>query len=254
MINQWTTYEQPLNELTRASLRIEHALQQARHYIHQTSVWDHRAAMVSMVDTLNILDRPDLKAKLVTELKRYQETFEKWANSPHLDHSKLNTVAAKIETLLNRLHHLAGRFGQSLRENAFFEHVRQHLSNGGYQFDAPAFHCWLNQSAEQRKSQLNAWYQEFELIETTTHLLLSLTRQSGQPKKIHVEAGYYEQSLDPNAPWQLLQVAVPTEMLAFPEISAGRHRLCIRFLTPNFPEKGQQISNNFACQLTCCVI
>jgi cell division protein ZapD len=58
-------YEQPVNEHVRVCLRLEQLFNQTLHWMRGTSAWDSRAAISALLEILNVLDRPDLKAKLV---------------------------------------------------------------------------------------------------------------------------------------------------------------------------------------------
>jgi Uncharacterized protein conserved in bacteria len=59
---------------------------------------------------------------------------------------------------------------------------------------------------------------------------LTLIRQSVVPTHEHAPRGFFQQSLDPNLPYQLLRVSLPASASYFPEISGGKHRFTVRFL------------------------
>ncbi len=81
-------YEQPVNEHMRVCLRLEHLFEQAMHWLHGTHSWDSRAALAVILEIINVLDRPDLKTKLVKELSRYITVLARFAETPHIDRSK----------------------------------------------------------------------------------------------------------------------------------------------------------------------
>ena len=66
--------------------------------------------------------------------------------------------------------------------------------------------------------------------------------------------GFFQQSLDSNLPIQLIRVAVPAELPYFAEISAGKHRLTIRFLEPQPGRRPLQAQESVEFQLTCCTL
>src|SRR3990167_4743370 len=61
-------YEQPLNEIIRVCLRLELLFQQIDHRLNDISILGTREIVSLVINVLNILDRPDLKAKLAKEL------------------------------------------------------------------------------------------------------------------------------------------------------------------------------------------
>ncbi|MFW6021354.1 MAG: cell division protein ZapD, partial [Guyparkeria sp.] len=45
------------------------------------------------------------------------------------------------------------------------------------------------------------------------------------------EEGFLQQSIESATPYQLLRVMIDDEIDAYPEISAGKHRFTVRFMT-----------------------
>ncbi len=255
MVTTVITYEQPVNELIRICLRLEHCFQQAEYYMQGDSVWDTRNVLTAINEILNIIDRPDLKTKLTQECQRHHENLEKLQHSPNIDITKLQHILDNLDTVRSQLHKTAGKFAQKLRENKFLEQIRQQLASGeAYAFDTPAYHCWLAQPVNTRIQQLSSWIKELNLIQTASRLLLQLTRQSNVAKPQTAVAGFYEQTLDSQASWQLIRVLIPTNVSAYPEISVGRHRLCIRMLTPSNNEKATQTDADVNFSLACCML
>jgi len=72
------------------------------------------------------------------------------------------------------------------------------------------------------------------MLREVSELLLHLIRQSADPLTMTAQEGFYQQSLNPSVPYQLVQITIPIEMNVFPEISVGKHRMAIRFLSPDF--------------------
>lgn len=56
-------YEQPLNEIVRTCLRLEHVFHSAHHFLAKSNTWDYRAAVRALTEIMAILDRPDFKGK-----------------------------------------------------------------------------------------------------------------------------------------------------------------------------------------------
>jgi cell division protein ZapD len=94
-------FEQPVNEHTRACLRLEQLFQQLAHCLGGPSVWDSRSALAAIIDILNILDRPDLKTKLTKELCRHLANLARLEQTPHVDRKKLSVILIELEDIVD---------------------------------------------------------------------------------------------------------------------------------------------------------
>ncbi len=248
-------FEQPINEHIRVCLRLEHLFDQMFHWLHGTSSWDSRAALAALLEILNVLDRPDLKAKLVKELTRYSSLLSRFNETPHIDRTKLAAVLEDIEQTIHHLHNMQGRIAQHLRDNDFLISVRQHLLNpgGGCSFDVPIYHFWLQQPPSERIGQLTHWLGSLKIIHTAVSLALRLIRQSSAPQLHVAHAGFYQSALDSAASIQLIRVIVPYGAGVYPEISVGRHGVSIRFYRLDLSERATQTTEDIRFHLTVCV-
>lgn len=248
-------YEQPINEHVRVCLRLEHLFNQILHHLHGQDLWSSREALASIIDTLNVLDRPDLKTKFVKELGRYSTIMSRFANTPHIDHNKLSAIQNELDQTIHHLHNMQGRVGQGLRDNDFLASMRQYLQNpgGGCGFEIPALHYWLHQPAAERIAQLTQWFSAFKLTRVAVDLTLRLIRQSSAPELRVAHEGFYQASMDPQNPCQLVRVLLPYGASVYPEVSVGRHGLSIRFYNPTLDERASQTKDEVKFYLTCCV-
>lgn len=250
------TYEQPLNEHIRVCLRLEHLFQQILLNIDNSSEWGSRTAILALLETANVIDRPDLKTKLTKALTQHAATLTQLEVLPQVDSSKLRTVLSDLDRLIDQLYATQGKIGQNLRNNEFLNAIRQHLYNpgGAVNFSNPAFQLWLQKPAVNRMADLKIWFKEFDLLRDVVDILLRLTRQSSLPTEKYADNGFYQQALDPHAICELVRVIVPVNSNLYPEISVGRHRLSVRFLEPNCHELGRskQVDYNVTFKLTCC--
>ncbi len=248
-------YEQPLNEHVRVCLRLEHLFAQLQHWLPGTDIFASRSALAALVEILNVLDRPDLKTKLVKELGRYVTQLQRYAETPHIDTSRLNGILHELETTIAHLHNMQGRIAQNLRDNDFLISVRQPITNpsGGCSFDAPAYHYWLYQSPAERIAQLTHWLHELKMIQAAINISLRLIRQSSAPQARVAQAGFYQASLDANLSCQLIRIAIPDTTPVYPETSVGRHGVSLRFYQLNLRERSFQINEDIKFQLTVCV-
>ena len=106
-----------------------------------------------------------------------------------------------------------------------------------------------------RHATISGWMEKLEVISESTQLILSLTRQSCGPSHETAAGGFFQHNLAKEAPSQLIRVAVPEDYPCFAEISGGKHRIAVRFLSQQTPnDRPQQIDADIDFLLYCCRI
>ncbi len=247
-------YDQPLNELIRVCLRIELLFLQIDHQINDTSELAARSVVASIINLLQLLDRPDLKAKLAKELSHQTSLLMRLENTPEIDHEKLHTLLKQLEELARCFIDSSKKIGQNLRDIEFLNNLRLHLASpgGGCSFDIPIYHYWLNQPAEERQSMLKSWIPEFNNIRAASSLILRFVRESAKIQQKVAEHGFYQELLDPQINLRLIRVAIPRNIQAYPEISIGRHYLSVRFFVPKILERPTQFLENLQFWIYLC--
>ncbi|HSW94345.1 MAG TPA: cell division protein ZapD [Gammaproteobacteria bacterium] len=254
MIENVITYEQPLNELIRVCLRLEQLFFQVDHQVRDTSIFGTRSIIALIIDILQLLERPDLKAKLAKELTHQMQLLAKLEKTPEIDHVKLSNLLKQLDELGRWLIESSGRLGQHLREIELLNTLRLHLATpgGGCNFDIPVYHYWLQQPAEKRLETVKSWLAEFNKIRLTNDLILKLVREESKTQQKTASNGFHQELLDPQTNLRLIRVMVPKDIVAYPEISLGRHFLSIRFYAPTIQERAAQYQHNISFWLTYC--
>ncbi len=256
MAKNYITYEQPLNERIRQFLRLEHLFQQARHTITGRSAWESRSSLSCLTDILEILTRNDVKTDILKFLERIQTNLSPLQNSTAVDRVQLNSILRQLEQHYTRLHAITGNIAQGLKEHHLISSLLQRstVAAGVNSFDLPLFHYWLQQPAEDRITTLQQWYDTLEVIREPIELLLELIRNSTEPTTVIAEQGFYQQSLDTNRTYQLIRVTIPIDTPYFAEISAGKHRISVRFLQSQDSERPVQAQHDMPFELSCCAL
>src|SRR5207253_1066149 len=115
---------------------------------------------------LQLLDRPDLKAKLAKELSHQMTLLIRLKDSPQIDQVILLSTLKQLEDLSRCFIDSSKKIGQPLREIELLNNLRLHLASpgGGCSFDIPLYHYWLQQPAKVRQATLLSWLNEFETI------------------------------------------------------------------------------------------
>lgn len=256
-MSQKVIYEQPLNERIRAFLRLEFLFQQVRHHLSGSSPWDSRASLGSLLDIMSIFGRSDLKSEVMKELERHTATLARLEQNPDVDRAQLSELLDEMDSLIDLLHAHNGPVGAHLKTNEFLSAIQQRSSipGGLCDFDLPAFHFWLERSNEERMRDLAQWLDSFDAIGRGIMLILKLTRGSNLFHAHVAEGGFFQRTLDPNVPCQMVRVAIPANSPYYAEISGGRHRFSVRFLRqPSTSERAVQTTEDVAFELSSCVI
>ncbi len=256
-MNQKIFYEQPLNERIRTFLRLEFLFDEAAHHLRGKSHWDSRSTLTALLDIMAIFSRTDLKTEVLKELERHAGTLARLEQNPDVDRKRLGETLGELEILTDQLHHNGGPIAASLRQNEFLSAIQQRsaIAGGTCDFDLPGYHFWLEQPAAQRTHDLAKWLSHFEAIAGAIQLILKLIRESASAKSVIAENGFFQKTLDPNLPCQLVRVSVSRKVPCFAEISGGRHRFTVRFLSTSVQDgRLHQTTENIPFELSCCVI
>ncbi len=249
-------YEHPLNEKMRTFLRLEHLFLEVSHYLPHADTWSSRAAVDALLNMVSIFARADIKADLIKELDRHREKLAGIRQTPGIDSERLDTILENLETATRRIFAINGQIGRSMRENEFLKSILQRSSipGGSCAFDLPYYHYWLQQPPEFRQSETKAWLDTLEPVQAAIMLVLSLIRGSTSPTDETASGGFFQRSIDPQAPAQLVRVGVSRKNPLFAEISGGKHRFTIRFLEPNEEERPIQTKQDVTFSLNTCIL
>jgi len=247
-------FEQPLNEITRVNLRLEYLFKKIDHCIDCTAYWSVRAKVESIVQIIHILDRPDIKGKYTKALHQQLSVLRKAHEHHHADQEKISEWIRIFERLLSDLNHTGEKLGQKLREKQFINRIRQQLlfPGGEADFELPAYQCWLNLQNHELDDHMSVLYAELNLVKEIVSHLLMMSRGSGRTQKHIAQHGFYQLSVDPKNAIQLIQISMTDQMSVYPVISAGKHRVCIRFYDGTELETEEQVTSDVAFSLKCC--
>ena len=248
-------YEQPLNERIRTLLRLEHLFTKSDVWMGDNSPWHSRAVLDSLFEIQSVLGRSDISKELLKELERQSDVLSQLNNNPNVDHQMLDNILNQLDVLSDRLHALEGGPGHNIRDNEFLNSIQQRstIAGGNCDFDLPAYHQWLLLPAENRMADVSEWMASYLPIRDAILMILNLIRDGASTTTQVADAGFYQQSLNTNIPYQLIRVSLPIDHPCFAEISAGKHRFTIRFM--QYLDKSQrpvQAEQGIEFHLSCC--
>ena len=249
------SYEYPLSERVRTLLRLEDLYERALHFAARNEPIEHHVALTSLFDVIEVAGRADLKSDLLQELERQRSALEGLRENPAISVAALNQVVREIDAASTRLFQMSGKFGQDLRENEWLMAIKQRTSipGGVCEFDLPAYHYWLNQSAEARRHDLETWFSTFRPIYDAIAIVLRLLRESGKSSMQIAAQGVFQQMMAGRVA-QMLRIRLAREYACVPEMSANKYALNIRFMTvPSLAkDRTKTIESDVEFELTFC--
>ncbi len=249
-------FEQPLTERVRTFLRLELLFAQHRHHRADKTAFGARDTLSSLLDILVVISRSDLKSDIYKELQDQHALLTKMIARPDVDAERLRAVLAEITVALNGLQQLATQFAGSLLRGSDFLNAllnRSGIPGGTCGFDLPHYHFWLSQPHERVLRDLDAWFADLRPFEQAINLYLRLLRESVPGEDAMARGGICIYT--PTGPSTLVRVHVASSAAVYPEISAGRHRFTVRFMSVrDANSRAQQAQQDIPFKLQCCLL
>ena len=249
------TFEQPLNEAIRICLRLETLFNTLRNHLHPHAV-NTEYGLYTLLNILNVVDRPDIRSKISQSLTQYAGGLAQLRQFPHVDQTKLQIIIRKIDHLNKNLHQHQHKIGDNLKNNTFLNGLRLQLTtpSGIAKYKNPALRLWLEQSPDNQLCDLKEWAEAFRDLNSSVVFILELIRQSSTSKDHIARDGFYQQTLNPTLPVELVRITLGSDLQVYPEVSVGKHRISLRFVGPQYFSNGQpqQTQADVPFTLTCC--
>lgn len=249
------TFEYPLNERIRTFLRLEYLFEKVAHFLLQEDPWMSRMAVEGILDILTITTRGDIKTELLKELERNTNALNRMQRELEVDLKTLEKTLGDLRKAISELRKPSGQIGQSLRQDGFLKSIakRSSIPGGTCSFDIPQYHYWLRQPLAVRQRRLNDWMQNLQPVSNGIALTLSLARTSAEPREVTATGGFYQETLNIQAPAQLVRITLKDSDHLFPEISGHRNRFSIRFMSTKEAGRSTPWQKDTIFTLTCCV-
>ncbi|MBS0290576.1 MAG: cell division protein ZapD [Proteobacteria bacterium] len=258
MTQQTLSFEHPINERIRTFLRAEHLFQLAKYRFNSLeSIWDARDCVAAIIEVFNLVERTEFRSELAKELERHANSLQRLAKTPAVDYRALDKVLRELERTQEVLKGYSAKQGLFPQNCELFNGVRQRLMipGGTCSFDLPAFHYWLNMPPRTRQLSLVQWVEILDPLEKALNLVLELTRQSSMPTKEMGMSGIFQKTMAQQASCLLVRVTLRSDLGVYPEISANKHRINIRFLYANIEQgKPALATQDIPFELTCSMI
>jgi len=232
------SYEFPLNERVRTMLRLEDLFTRVERFIARADRTDHHAALGVLFEILEVASRADLKSDLLQELDRRKKALNALRNNPQISEDALDLILDQIENDSAKLLEINGKIGQHLRDNEWLMGIKQRaiIPGGVCEFDLPSYHYWQHLPEDRRRADLSEWLAPLLPLKAGISILLKLLRESGRARRFTALQGSFQQ-MQGGRVAQLLSVTLDRSLPCFPEISANKYALNIRFVAADFCAK-----------------
>jgi cell division protein ZapD len=246
-------YEYPFSERIRTLLRLEDLFDKLGFFCAQEHPYCHHTALLTLFEILEVTSRADLKGDLLQELERHKQSLLGLRNNPQVSETALEEVLTGIDSAQQALNATPGKAGQQLRENEWLTSIRSRASipGGTCEFDLPSYHAWLMRDAAARSADLENWLRPLTQFNAALGIVLRLLRETAHRSQQVAPQGAFQQMLQGRT-YALLQVRVPAELGAIPEISANKYALWIRFTAADRELKARSIERDVPFELALC--
>jgi cell division protein ZapD len=181
------------------------------------------------------MDRGDLKNDLMHDLEKHRALLAFFRSNPKIDKAKLNDTLDLVNAQLDQLKSVPPKPVQELKQNDWLMAIKQRgiIPGGLCEFDAPSYHFWLSQPDGKRRDDLQSWLSHIMPVYESLELMLSLLRGSGESESLIAENGSFQQMLGTSKPAQMVRIEVNNALSCYPEISANKYAIHIRFMRIN---------------------
>jgi cell division protein ZapD len=245
-------YEYPCNERIRSLLRVEHLFDRLFFFAKGEDVRHHQISMATLFELLDISERTDLRGAIVQDLERQRASLAALREHPGVDASRLNAMLDEIQTVNADLS-AQGRIGQHLRDNEWLASLRGRLAvpGGSSPVDMPSFFSWQLRSHEERSRDLKEWVSPFMPLYRGLALILRMLRDAGDVREIVARDGAYQEMLSGKI-YHLLRVWIDPSLRVFPEMSANKYVIWVRFAAQGPDLKPHPVGVDTSFKLACC--
>ncbi|WP_322999248.1 cell division protein ZapD [Castellaniella sp.] len=247
-------YEYPCNERVRTLLRVEYLFDRLFYFARGEDAHHHQIAMITLFDLLDVCERADVRTAVLQDLDRHRTALSALREHPGVDRPTLDNLLDEIQSVSGSLAG-QGRIGQCLRDNEWLASLRGRITvpGGSSPIDLPSYYAWQIKPADARVRDLGGWIEPIMPLHRAMALILQLLRDAGDARDQVASQGAYQEMLGGKT-FQLLRVWVDSQQEVFPEISANKYVIWVRFSSQDNVVKPQPANRDIAFRLARCNI
>ena len=226
--NQVSLYEEPVQEKIRKFIKIEFLLNKIYYFKSKDNKSENYVALLALCELYEILSRSDIKSELIREIETQNSYFETIKEIPQADSSKLNSVLEKQNLLLKSIYNIESNYLDYLEHDILFKTI---LKNCFTQLQPASIDFWLSRDILIRETQIDLWLEPLIFIKRSIDFILEVVRKAGRFEDRMAEKGFFIEKLDPKKNILLIRVTLTSDLYYYPQISVGKQRLTIMFMT-----------------------
>jgi cell division protein ZapD len=248
------SYDYPFNERIRALLRIEDLLGKIITNIESNQEHHHFLALQTLLQLVDVIDRAEVKLDLLQELSRQKNVMLLLKDKKVIAADKIDALVNDIDSIMHQLQSDNNKLGQHLRINEWLMNIKQRITipGGISKFDLPSFQYWLSRHENKRRDDLNQWIKPLLPMQQAVYIILHILRGSGKIRHETAVAGVFHQLLGSAKPSQMLTVLLPENASYYPEVSANKYAINIRFHQLDALQKPQKFNEDVKFNLILC--
>jgi cell division protein ZapD len=247
-------YDYPFNERIRTLLRVEDLFAKVLYNVEAGHEYQHHSALLTLLQILDVVDRAELKLDLLQELDRQRTAMAMLRGNPGIAANVLETILNDIDAAADALRAETTKLGQTLRANEWLMSIKQRtgIPGGVCEFDVPSYHYWLGLGEDRRRQDFDSWLKPLLPMHKAINIILQILRGSGATTRLVATNGAYQQMLGGTKPAQMLRIEVADNVVCFPEVSANKYAINIRFNALECSQKPQKYEEDVSFTLTLC--
>jgi cell division protein ZapD len=226
--NQVSLYEEPVQEKIRKFIKIEFLLNKIYYFKGKDNKSENYISLLALCELYEILSRSDIKSELIREIETQNTYLQKIKEIPQADSSKLNSVLEKQSQLLKLIYSIEINYLDHLERDILFKTI---LKNSFTQLQPASIDFWLSRDILNRETQIDLWLEPLIFIKRSIDFILEVIRKSGRFEDRVAEKGFFMEKLDPKKNILLVRVTLTSDLYYYPQISVGKQRLTIMFMT-----------------------
>jgi cell division protein ZapD len=217
-----------VQEKIRKFIKIEFLLNKIYYFKGKDDKSENYIALLALCELYEILSRSDIKSELIREIETQNSYFQSIKEMPQADSSKLNSVLEKQNILLKLIYSNEVNYLDHLGRDILFKTI---LKNCFTQLQPASIDFWLSRDILIRETQIDLWLEPLIFIKRSIDFILEVVRKSGRFEDRMAEKGFFIEKLDPKKNVLLVRVTLTSDLYYYPQISVGKQRLTIMFMT-----------------------
>ena len=249
--NQVSIYEEPVTERVRKFIRLESLFQKILYFKDKDNNLENFISIQSLCDLYELLMRSDLKSELIREIETQNNIFKKIQDLPKADSDKLKSILEKQKMLLDMLHGVQSNYLDFLTNDVLFKTFQKNYRS---QIQPSSVDFWLSRDVAWRSNIIDLWIEPLLFIKKSIDFILELIRKSGNFEDKFAERGFYIEKLNPKKNILLVRITLTTDLYYFPQVSVGKQRINIMFMTKDETNSFVQYQEDVSFLLTLCSI